>query len=276
MGFCQAMNKKLLIFILVLMTFALALPNIYLEDKGIRIESPRRSSQIALFTPLKVNAEVRGFVLSLGEATIVQAKVKRSVVSLFGNIRIQNTSQIDGNVIALFGKVVIEKGAKIKGLKFGINRRLVTPYYLFFPLIYAAFILLIIPFDFFFRPNLILMEAYLRQRSLESFIYGLFFGFMTFVVFVLLFLTMVGNFLLPLLIPLTVLAFFLALYITAGVIGSVIRPTYKEQMILEKVIGLSFITILLYIPLGLILVFLLLSAAYGSVIKNRLGMGRRI
>jgi hypothetical protein len=268
------MTKRLIIFILLITTIAMALPNIYLEDKGIMVNSPRRASQISLFTPLKVYAPVNSFVLTVGEATIVQAKVKRSVISLFGNIRIKSKSEINGNVIAIFGRVVIEKGARIRGFKFGINRKLVTPYYLFFPLIYAAFILLIIPFDFFFRSNMLLMEAFLKRKFLESFIYGLFFGLMTFIVFLSLFLTMIGNFLLPLLIPLTILAFFLGIYITSGVIGSVIRPTYKEQFILEKVIGLSFMTILLYIPLGLLIVMLLMTAAYGSVIKNRFGIER--
>jgi len=253
----------------------MALPNVYLEDKGIRIDIPRQSSQISLFTPLKINAEVKGFVLTVGEATIVQSKVKRSVVSLFGNIRIKSKAHVQGNVIAVFGKVVIEKGASISGLKFAINRKLIKPYYLFFPLIYAAFILLILPFDFFFRPNLILLEAYMKTKFLESLIYGVLFGVMTSLLFILLFLTMIGNLLLPLLIPLIVFAFFLAIYITAGVIGSVIRPSYKEQLILEKVIGLSFMTILLYIPLGAGIVLLLLIAAYGSIIKNRFAVAKR-
>lgn len=268
------MMRKLFLGLLFITATLMAFPKVYVEGKGVFIDTPLKSSLIVYRAPLKVAAPVDGFVMNLGNGLIINDYVRGSVFSLFGNIRIKSHSNIRGNVIAVFGKVVIENGARVRGLSFGINEKLLTAYYWFFPLILVSFILLIIPFEFFFRPNMIYIERYMKLKPLESFIYGIISLVMIFFFLLALFLTIIGNFLLPLLIPLGVLAYFISLYSLSGLVGRLIRPSFKEQLFVEKVIGLSFLTILLYIPFGVVVFALLLLLAFGSAVKNRFGVGK--
>jgi len=267
------MKKKtgLLFAVILFPLMANALPRVLLNNSGLKVEHPLPNSLVAYKTPMKVYSNVNGFVLSIKDCVIVNSKINGSVFTILGNIKVRRKSKINGNVIAVFGRVIVEKGAYIKGVSFGVNRKLISSNYFLFPLIYAAFILLILPFEFFFKENMIYLEVYIRRRSWESLFLGLFYLFMTVVTLVMLLLTIIGNFILPLIIPLLAISFFISLYTVAGLIGSFIRATLREQPFIEKIVGLALLTVLLYIPFGDFLFTILLIMGYGSALKNRFG-----
>jgi hypothetical protein len=263
--------KKYLLLILFLATCTWATPRAYLKSTGVKVVEPGRSV-IVFRAPLKVLANVHGFVFNIGQATIVNSRISGSVFSLFGNIRVQHNAKVLGNVIAVFGRVVVENGAYIKGISFGINHKLLGKNYIILPLIYAAFILLIIPFDHFFRRHMLNIEHSLRRQPLECLILGIFYILASIVFLIAIFLSLIGNFLLPILIPLVGFTFFIVLYTTAGMVGTVLTPAFREQFFIEKVLGLAFLTILVYIPMGMIVLLFLALATLGATIKERYGI----
>ncbi len=116
------------------------------------------------------------------------------------------------------------------------------------------------------------IEVRLRRQPLESLIMGITYLLFSLIFLVAIFLSLIGNFLLPILIPLAAFTFFLVLYIAAATVGNTLTPTFREQSFVEKVLGLAFLTILLYIPLGWIVLLLLGIATLGATIKERYGI----
>jgi hypothetical protein len=249
---------------------------ILINHPGYAVDSLHNGLIIAYNTPLKINHVLNNTLISFGNGIIVNGKVVKNIVSLKTNVRLNKTAEVEGNVLTVGGVIKAELGAKARGLTISIFKtklQFSLGFKIF--LIYISFITLGLFFNFFFLKNFIYIGEYLKQRFINSFVYGISIIPLSALLAFVLMGTIVGYLFLPALTFIYTFYFFFALYATATVVGEKVVKlfTFKDHPYFEQFIGVSLLFFFFLIPfIGPAITAIILLGGLGGVIKLKFGV----
>lgn len=286
------MRFKLTVVVAIIFLLFLSLPveakNIFKAGRDITIEAGQEvSTVIVIGSQVTVDGRVNNVVAVGGQIT-VNGLVEQNVLAFGGSVVLHSKGVVRGNVIIVGDDLMNGPGASVFGDITKINSstlsaaitsalrgdlegwslilKIISLCFFAIILIVALIMTLLIP-----RSLAVIAHA-IQTNTLKSFLWGFLATLMIVPFFMLLAISIIGIFLMPLAFTALLLAAIIGFIAFGSLIGNFIItrifPGYKKSLVKETLVGLSLLWLLGWIPfyIGMIIKVIAITFGLGGVL----------
>ena len=274
----------LLVFIMVLSAFTKGEDNsnaAFFRDVIIQADQVIEGDNVVFFGNATINGHVKGDAAAILGNVVVNGRVDGDIAAVFGNVYLGEKAVAGGDVAGVMGKVTKEPGAIIKGEIADVKAPMEMNRHSAVPMLTAAYVVFVAITYFFYcflvvlvPDRLNVMADQFQKNMARRYLIGL----IMFIVFIpinlLLVLSIVGIFLVPVFSLAVMFLVFIASAVTALFIGNKVmkQQESKNSIYLKLLVGTVLLYMLMAIPIIGWLVFMtIISISVGVVLDTRVG-----
>jgi len=256
--------------------------------KGVTVgnETVVRGSVVSIFGDVDVVGAVEGDVVAIFGRVKVAGAVNRDVVSIFGGITVTPRGTIEGNATAVFGHGIVNDGT--------IRRDTVNILGFFSPgmspisiLFILLLLLTVVKEAFVFVMSVIAIVIFpdrfermtedIKEDPGKKAVIGILLYIGTFILGVILIMTVIGAPIVVLLVPSFLVLEFTGATVVKIYVGRKLAASLNKQwtVIMELLLGTVIYTLLELLIVGKLVTFIMKLIGVGAVINSRLGSGPR-
>ncbi|MCX5726560.1 MAG: hypothetical protein NT030_05210 [Candidatus Saganbacteria bacterium] len=226
--------------------------------------------------------------ISVGGSVIIRGEVTGNAVSVGGTVTLRPTAKVLGDAVSVGGKVAKEEGAEVLGnivqvspieiMPFTPGAQAVSKIGLgilvgFGIIVFSSFLILALIITALFSRYVGNVSAKVEKEGLKSFLYGILGVILSWLIILVLALSLVGLAFIPLFILLVLGAVFIGYVAVAQLLGKKITHLFRRPgrpMWLEVTIGIIALGIIHLIPiLGAIIIAIAATMGFGGVILTK-------
>ena len=245
-----------------------------------------RGSIVSIFGDVNVVGAVEGDIVAIFGRVKVEGTVNRDVVSIFGGITVAPRGMIEGNATTVLGHGIVNNGT--------IRRDTVNILGFFSPgmspikILFMLFLLLtVVKEAFVFVMSVVAIVVFperfermtedIKEDPGKKAVIGILLYIGTFILGVILIMTVIGAPIVVLLIPALLLLEFTGATVVKVYVGRKIATSLNKKwtVIMELLLGTVIYTLLELLIIGKLVTFIMKLIGIGEVIYSRLGSGPR-
>jgi hypothetical protein len=240
--------------------------------------------------------KIKNAVVIDGQIT-VNGLVEKNVITIGGSVVLTSKAVVRGNILCIGGVIARGRDAQVFGNTKEINSSNITEaissffrgdadewsavFTAIFLYFYAIIFIMAVLMAIIFPSFLTALKQSIQKNKAKSFLCGLFIALMIAPFFIMLVISLIGIYLIPLIFAVLIAAFLLG-YIAAGaMLGEFILTKanhgFRKSLIKETILGLVLLLIIGWIPyIGWLIKLLVIIIGLGGVFVAALNRKRRV